>query len=102
MHRCGRRARVLRNPCSHHAAEYDAHEGGAGVTPAQVNTARSIYAGVVNQRTGEPVFPGSAPGGEPQWAAYAPGVFPIAVNYWRDQVTGDPNWSPATLDVDKD
>ena len=72
------------------------------LTPSQVATARSLYAGVVNPRTGEKIFPGPAPGGELQWAAYAPGVFPIAANYWRDQVTGDPNWTPAMLDLDKD
>jgi tannase/feruloyl esterase len=72
------------------------------LTPSQVETARSIYAGVVNPRTGEKIFPGPAPAGELQWAAYAPGVFPIAANYWRDQVTGDPNWNPAALDLDKD
>ncbi len=72
------------------------------LTPSQVETARSLYAGVVNPRTGEKIFPGPGPGGELQWAAYAPGVFPIAANYWRDQVTGDPNWTPAMLDLDKD
>jgi len=72
------------------------------LTPSQVVTARSIYAGVVNQRTGEKIFPGPAPGGEPVWAAYAPGAFPIAANYWRDQVTGDPSWTPSKLDLDKD
>ena len=34
--------------------------------------------------------------------AYAPGVSRSAANYWRDQVTGDPNWDPAELDLDKD
>jgi feruloyl esterase len=74
----------------------------ACLTPAQVEAARSIYAGVVNPRTGERIFPGPAPGGELQWAAYAPGVFPIAANYWRDLVIRDPAWSPAKLDLDKD
>ena len=67
-----------------------------------METARSIYAGVVNPRTGERVFPGPAPAGELQWAAYAPGVFPIAANYWRDLVIRDAAWSPAKLDLDKD
>ena len=79
-----------------------AGKSSACLTPGQVEAARSIYAGVVNPRTGERIFPGPAPAGELQWAAYAPGVFPIAANYWRDQVTGDPNWSPAKLDLDKD
>jgi feruloyl esterase len=79
-----------------------AGKSSACLTPSQVETARSIYAGIVNPRTGQKIFPGPAPAGELQWGAYAPGVFPIAANYWRDQVTGDPNWSPAKLDLDKD
>ena len=74
----------------------------ACLTPAQVETARSIYAGVVNPRTGERIFPGPHPGGELQWAAYAPGAFPIAANFWRDLVIRDPAWTPALLDLDKD
>ena len=74
----------------------------ACLTPAQVETARAVYAGVVNPRTGEQVFPGPAPGGEPQWAAYAPGAFPIAANYWRDLVIRDAGWTPAKLDLEKD
>lgn len=74
----------------------------ACLTPAQVEAARSIYAGVVNPRTGEIIAPGPAPAAEPQWAAYAPGVFPIAANYWRDLVVRDPAWIPAKLDLDKD
>ena len=74
----------------------------ACLTPAQVEAARSIYAGVVNPRSGERIFPGPAPAGELQWGAYAPGVFPIAANYWRDLVIRDATWSPAKLDLDKD
>jgi feruloyl esterase len=72
------------------------------LTPGQVAAARSIYAGLVNPRTGEKIFPGPAPASELQWAQFAPGGFPAAVNYWRDQVTGDPNWDAAQLDLDKD
>ena len=74
----------------------------ACLTPPQVEAARSIYAGVVNPRSGERIFPGPAPAGELQWGAYAPGVFPIAANYWRDQVIRDATWTPAQLDLDKD
>jgi feruloyl esterase len=72
------------------------------LTPQQVDVVRSIYGGVVNPRTREKIFPGPAPGSELEWLAYAPGVFPIAENYWRDQVSGDPKWSVARLDVDAD
>ena len=74
----------------------------ACLTSDQVEAARSIYAGVINPRTGETVFPGPAPGGELQWGAYAPGVFPIAANYWRDLVIRDAAWNPSKLDLDKD
>lgn len=74
----------------------------ACLTPAQVESARSIYAGVVNPRSGERIFPGPAPAGELQWGAYAPGIFPIAANYWRDLVIRDAAWTPAKLDLDTD
>lgn len=74
----------------------------ACLTPAQVEAARSIYAGVVHPRTSERIFPGPAPGGELQWGAFAPGIFPIGANYWRDLVMRDTAWSPAKLDLDKD
>jgi feruloyl esterase len=74
----------------------------ACLTTAQVEAARAIYGGVVNPRTGERIFPGPAPAGELEWAAYSPGAFPIAVNYWRDLVMRDPAWTPAKLDLDKD
>ena len=50
-----------------------ASKSSACLTPAQVEAARSIYAGVVNPRSGERIFPGPAPAGELQWGAYAPG-----------------------------
>ena len=68
----------------------------------QVETARSIYAGVANPRTRETLMPGPTPGGEPAWFAYSPKVFPIGTNYFRDLVMRDPNWSVATLDFDRD
>ena len=72
------------------------------LTPRQVETARSIYAGVVDTRTGETIFPGPTPASEPAWFAYTPSAFPIGANYWRDHVFGDPNWDLATLDFTAD
>src|SRR5215204_4416957 len=69
------------------------------LTRAQVEAARSIYAGVVNPRTGARLLPGPAPGGELEWGAYTPGAFPIAANYWRDLVIHDETWTPAKLDL---
>ena len=72
------------------------------LTAQQVETARSIYAGVKNPRTGDTIMPGPAPGGEPVWSAYSPKAFPIGANYWRDLVMGNPNWSITSLDFDAD
>jgi feruloyl esterase len=77
-------------------------QSSACLTPAQVESARAIYAGVVNPRSGERIFPGPAPGSELEWGAYTPGAFPIAANYWRDLVIRDATWTPAKLDLDKD
>jgi len=72
------------------------------LTAPQVETVRSIYAGVVNPRTRETLMPGPPPAGELLWFAYRPNAFPIGVNYWRDLVKRDANWNPASLDFDAD
>jgi feruloyl esterase len=41
------------------------------LTPGEVDAARRIYAGVVNSRTGEPVYPGASVAGEPGTAQFA-------------------------------
>ena len=79
-----------------------AGEGADCLTARQVESARKIYRGVVNPRTGTTLFSGPQPGSEPAWAGYQPGVFPIAANYWRDIVMKDPNWDLKTLDFDAD
>ena len=98
--------RVVDDPrsCSFDPGTLQCREGNATscLTPQQVDTARSIYAGVANPRTGETIMPGPMPGGEPDWFAFTPKVFPIGANYWRDQVMKDPNWTVASLDLDKD
>ncbi|MCI0434740.1 MAG: tannase/feruloyl esterase family alpha/beta hydrolase, partial [Gemmatimonadetes bacterium] len=72
------------------------------LTARQVESARSLYAGVVNPRTGVTLMPGPTPGGEPAWFAYRPNAFPIGANYWRDLVMRDANWTVASLDFDRD
>jgi len=72
------------------------------LTAQQVETARAIYAGVANPRTGETILPGPTPGGEPAWFAFSPKAFPIGANYWRDLVMANPNWTVASLDLDRD
>jgi feruloyl esterase len=71
------------------------------LNPTEVEAAQRIYAGVVDSK-GEVVMPGTGPGSEPLWAAYASPQFAIGTNYFRNVVTNDASWNPATFDVDRD
>ena len=71
------------------------------LSPTEVEAAKRIYAGVVDSK-GELVMPGTGPGSEPLWAAYASPQFAIGTNYFRNVVTNDASWDPATFDVDRD
>jgi feruloyl esterase len=77
-------------------------DGPACLTAAQVESARRIYRGAANPRTGEAIFPGPEPTSELEWAAFVPGAFPIGANYFRDLVLGDPAWDPRSFDFDRD
>ena len=72
------------------------------LTPAEVAGARRIYGGVVNARTGEQVFPGSAPAAEPAWAAFGSPEFSIGTSHFRHAVVNDPTWDPYSFDFDVD
>ena len=64
------------------------------LTARQVEAARSIYAGVVNPRTGETHFSrAQRRRRDSAWVAYAPAVFPIGANYLRDLVMRDATWT---------
>jgi len=65
-----------------------------------VAAAERIYRGVVT-RDGTVRIPGTGPGSEPLWGAYA-GPFQIGSNYFRYVVARDPQWTPARFDVDAD
>jgi feruloyl esterase len=71
------------------------------LSPAEVAAAQRIYAGVVDGR-GQVVMPGTGPGSEPLWAAYASPQFAIGTSYFRHVVAKDPNWNPVTFDLDRD
>ena len=90
--------------CGFDPAALECAQGDTGecLLPSEVEGARKIYRGVVNPSTGKQIFPGPEPGSENQWVAFAPGRFPIGVNYWRDIIVGDPDWDPSTLDFDAD
>lgn len=47
-------------------------------------------------------MPGTGPGSEPGWAAYASSQFRVGTNYFRNLVAHDPNWAPRNFDVDTD
>jgi feruloyl esterase len=67
----------------------------------EVAAARRIYAGVVDN-TGQIRIPGTGPGSEPLWAAYASPQFSIGTSYFRNVVAKDPTWEPASFAVDTD
>ena len=74
---------------------------GQCLSPTEVAAAKRIYARR-RRRRGEVVMPGTGPGSEPLWAAYASPEFAIGTSYFRNVVANDPNWNPATFDVDRD
>ena len=78
-----------------------AEAGDQCLTPSEVLAANRIYRGVVD-RLGQVVMPGTGPGSEPLWAAYASPQFAIGTNYFRNVVMNDARWDPATFDVDRD
>lgn len=78
-----------------------AGETGQCLSAAEVEAAKRIYSGVVDS-AGRVVMPGTGPGSEPVWAAYASAQFAIGTNYFRNVVAKDPAWDPATFDVDRD
>jgi feruloyl esterase len=71
------------------------------LSPNEVAAAMRLYAGVVDER-GEVVMPGTGPGSEPLWGAYASPGFAIGTNYFRNVVANDPAWDPATFDLSRD
>jgi feruloyl esterase len=73
------------------------------LTAPQVDLMRKIYAGPVNPRTKESIFPGPAVGGELQLPRFA-GKEPHAnsVNLYRYAVHQDPDWDWKTMDFDGD
>jgi feruloyl esterase len=73
------------------------------LTAAQVETARAIYSGVKNSRTGQLVFPGLEPGSELGWGQLA-GQQPQAFSreMFQNVVFNDANWDYKTLNFDSD
>ncbi len=74
------------------------------LTAPQVESARKIYGGAKNPRTGKQIFPGMTPGSELVWGALAggPQPFAIPVSHFQYVVFKDKNWDFKSLDFDKD
>lgn len=73
------------------------------LTPAQVETARRIYAGA-KFADGKDIYPGFEPGSELNWGAMAGGPDPpgISNGFFQSMVFEDPHWDFRTFDVDRD
>jgi feruloyl esterase len=75
----------------------------ACLTAPQVETARAVYATVMNQRTKQPVFRGFERGSEAGWATMAgPQPFGIGADLFKYMVFNDPNWDYKAFDFDTD
>ena len=72
------------------------------LTTPQVDSARRIYGGAKNPRTGQPIFPGFARGSELGWGAVAGGPKPFAISdsYFKFLIYKDPEWDFHTFDFD--
>lgn len=70
--------------------------------PHEVESARTIYGGVIHPETGEVLYPGAEPGSELEWGAFRRGVFPIGENYMRDIVFPDREWDLMAFDFGAD
>jgi feruloyl esterase len=73
------------------------------LTAPQVETARTIYAAVMNPRTKKSVVPGFERGSEQGWATMAgPKPFAIGADLFKYVVFQDPAWDYKTFDVDRE
>jgi feruloyl esterase len=75
----------------------------ACLTAPQVESARALYAPVVDPNTGQEILPGLAPGSETTWAVAA-GARPVstALEAFKYLVFANPNWDPATFNAATD
>ncbi len=64
------------------------------LTPAQVTTARKVYATVANPRTGQKIFGPLMPGSERSWVGTVTGPLPsgYALDFFKYLVFKDPAW----------
>ena len=73
------------------------------LTPPQVEAARSLYAPVLDPKTGQQILPGLVPGSETTWAlAAARRPLATALDAFKYIVFEDPNWDPASFNAATD
>jgi feruloyl esterase len=78
-------------------------DGAGCLTAAQVESARALYAPVLDPHTGAQILPGLAPGSELGWAtAASPRPVATALDAFRYIVFQDSNWDPATFNAATD
>jgi feruloyl esterase len=86
-------------------------DGGRGLsdpanclTAPQVEAARKLYAGVINPKTSERIFPRLEPGSELSWGGPAGGPEPLAVgaDLFKFVVFKDPKWDFRKFDLARD
>lgn len=97
--------RVITNPaqCGFDPGTLQCQDGDSAqcLSTQEVHAARNIYAGLVDSN-GQVLMPGTGPGSEPLWGAYASPAFSIGTSFFKNAVINDPEWDPATFDVDRD
>jgi feruloyl esterase len=80
-----------------------AGDGPDCLTAAQVATAKKIYAGPKNPRTGVQILPGWEYGGEVEWIRFNSGEpAPITASHFKYVVFKDPQWDFRKLNFDSD
>ena len=86
------------------AIECKAGDGADCLTAPQVEAVRKIYAGPINPRTNERVWPPLYRGSELDWSFFteAPSPVGIATSTLRDAILKDPAWDYRTSPVDFD
>jgi feruloyl esterase len=101
---------VIENPqrCDFDPASLRCSGADAGncLTSAQVTSAKSVYAPLLDPRTHEQLFPGLSPGSELDWSGYAgpmvPTPSPIALGLFKFIVFKKKNWDYRTFDLIRD
>jgi feruloyl esterase len=78
-------------------------DGAGCLTAAQVESARALYAPVLDPRTGEQILPGLVPGSELAWAtAASPRPVATALDAFKYIVFQNANWDPVSFNAATD